>query len=285
MLNSHEHAGSAKDELFSALERDVASADFGASTIYVLFGYPQSDIGKAHLIARLGVLLKEDFSIIKFDGFLNTNLDGRYPSRTHHDFVVYREFHSHIAFGGSNRILAGPLLMDFLARYGESREHLMFRPHVAYFFVTRLFQNWVQLGKPAVLLVEIGGTLVDEEVTAYVVPAICFLQARHKRTRLFLLTEAGYSGECVKARNVVSGVEAGSRCGLRFDLLFVRLPATIPSANDYADVEGYIQAKVSTSLAYRGDSPRVVCVPHYPGPELRGYTELLASKRQHIFMS
>jgi hypothetical protein len=271
------------DELASALNNEVNAIDFEDARIHVLFGHHHSDIGKANLIARLGVLLEADFSILKFDGFLNTNGDGRYPSRTHHDFVIYRKFHSHIEFGGAHLLLGGPFLLDFLNRYGESREHLSFRPHVAKYFAIRMFTNWLELGRPKDLLVEVGGTFADLEVEAYVNPAIRLLQARHAATRLFLLAEAGFNREYIKTRGIVSGLSAGLAAGLNFDLLFVRLPMDLPATQDCEAVARYIERKIERSLVYGGASPSVLCIPFYRDEDLTGYTEYLLARRAQVF--
>jgi CTP synthase (UTP-ammonia lyase) len=273
------------DDASRLLDLEVSCIDFEHAKIHVLVGYPQSDIGKAHLIARLGFLLGHEFSILKFDGFLNTNLDGRYPSRTDHDFVVYRKFHEHIGFGGFNQILGGPFLIEFLTRFGESKEHLMFRPHVAKFFARRVFDNWIHLGKPQNLLVEIGGTFLDYEVNAYVVPAIRLLQGRHEYLRTLVLTEAGYNGQVLKTRPVVSGLEMGQRCGLVFDLAFVRMPANFPPMDDYAAVNAYIERKIDNALVWGRPRPKIICIPFYRDSELHGYLEYLSTFREVIFPS
>jgi CTP synthase (UTP-ammonia lyase) len=262
----------------------VEAIDFAGARVYVLFGYHQSDIGKAELIARLGLLLGggPDVGIIKVDGFLNTNFHGQHPSRTRNDFVVYRRFHDHIPFGGPNLILSGPLLSEFLDKFGESREHLMFRPHVAKFFARRLFENWRLQGSPPSLLIEIGGNLLDLEVQAYIVPAIRLLSEIYSDTRLMLLAEAGYNREVLKTRPIINALEAGRQLALTFDVVFARMHPEFPPAEDYRAINAHIRAKISHALLSLAP-PSVVCVPHYADHSLTGYTEHLTLFKEDIF--
>jgi hypothetical protein len=267
-----------------ALDVLIRAIDFAAARVYVLFGYHQSDIGKAELIARLGVLLGggADLGIIKVDGFLNTNYDGSHPSRTRNDFVVYRRFHKHIPFGGPNLILSGPLLLEFLERFGESREHIMFRPHVAKLFVRRLFENWQLQGSPSNLLIEIGGNLLDVEVQAYMVPAIRLLREMCRGVQLMLLAEAGYNREVVKTRPIINALECGRQLGLVFDTVFARMHPGVPSIADYVKINEYVHGKISGALVSSA-TPAIICVPYYTDPQLAGYTEHLALFRHAIF--
>jgi CTP synthase (UTP-ammonia lyase) len=262
----------------------VRAIDFAGARIHVLFGYHQSDIGKAELLARLGVLLGggPDIGIIKVDGFLNTNHHGRHPSRTRNDFVVYRRFHDHIPFGGPNLILSGPLLIEFLEQFGESQEHLMFRPHVAKFFARRLFENWRLQGSPPSLLIEIGGNLLDLEVQAYIVPAIRLLKEIYQGTRLMLLAEAGYNREVIKTRPIINALETGRQLALAFEVVFARMHPEFAPTEDYRAVGAYVRAKISQALLSIAP-PSVICVPYYADSSLTGYTEHLASFTDVIF--
>lgn len=272
------------DEDASAiLDREFDSIDFKGSTIHVILGFGSSDIGKAELVARLGILLQDNFSILKFDGFLNTNLDGRFPSRTDHDFVVYRKFHNHIAYGGYNLILNGPFMIDFLNRFGEYKEHLMYCPHVAKFFARRIFENWSCLGKPKDLLVEIGGTFLDNAAKTYVIPALRMLKEFHNNIRLILLTGAGYNRVHIKAKPIMQALKMGQKNGIEFDLIFARLPSDFPSFYDLKIASNYIEQKIANSLIYSGKSKKVICIPYYVDRELQGYTEFLSGLKNDIF--
>jgi len=265
------------------LDIEFNSINFEGAKIYFVFGYNRSDIGKAELVARLGLLLSNEFSIIKFDGFLNTNIDGRYPSRVGHDFVIYRKFHKHINYGGSNLILNGPFIIEFLTRFGESKEHLMYRPHVAKSFAYRIFQNWKNLGCPKNLIVEIGGTISDDAVIAYVVPGIRLLLGHGSFIKLFLLTEASYNRIHVKAKPILNALELGLSQGLLFDIIFVRLPSDYPNSSDLKETCQYIEQKISDSIVYSGKFNKVICIPYFIDAELNGFTEYLTNYITDIF--
>jgi len=56
---------SAQDNVRDAsdiLDASLNQVNFDGSHIYVVMGYPRSDIGKAELVARLGLLLEQEFS-------------------------------------------------------------------------------------------------------------------------------------------------------------------------------------------------------------------------------
>jgi CTP synthase (UTP-ammonia lyase) len=265
------------------LDQSLAAADFESARIHVILGFPRSDIGKAELTARLGQLLVRDFSIIKVDGFLNTNKDGRHPSRVANDFVVYRRFHEDIAFGGHHLILNAPLMQSFFERFGECNEHLMFCPHLAKFFAIEIHNRWRALGKPSNLLIEIGGTFADAEVSAYIVPGIGILRESCPRTRSFLLTEAGFNGEGIKTRPLAMALEAARQLGMRFDVVFARLPMNFPDVDDRDHLNRYVEMKIRDSLVGGLQDPRVLCIPFFQGTGLAGYSEEIARYRGIIF--
>lgn len=267
----------------AVLDESLAAADFEGAYIHVILGFPRSDIGKAELTARLGRLLGRDFSIIKIDGFLNTNIDGRHPSRVTNDFVVYRRFHKKIAFGGPHLILNAPLMQRFFERFGEFEEHLMFCPHLAKFFVVEIHERWKALGKPRDLLIEVGGTFVDDEVRAYIVPGIGILRRSHSRTRTFLLTEVGFNGQGIKTRPISMALSAARGLGLEFDVVFSRLPMEVPESDDQSQLGLHIERKIRDSLVWGLRPPAVLCIPFFRGAGLDGYSEELAKFRGIIF--
>lgn len=272
------------NDVSTILNERLAAIDFQDASLHLLLGYHQSDIGKAHLIARLARLLAANstVSILKFDGFLNTNQHGQHPSRTRNDFVVYRQFLEHIAFGGAHLILSGPLLAEFLNEFGESQEHLMFCPHVAKYFARRIFDNWRRLAEPKHLFFEIGGNVLDDEVQIYVLPAIRILRARVKRFHVMLLAEAGFNREVVKVRPIINALASARRSGFAIDTLFVRLPATVPASSDYRVLGLHIKDRIEQSLV-SSNVPEVVCIPYYEDEALSGYTDYLAGYIDTIF--
>lgn len=267
----------------AALDKSLAAADFEGTYIHFILGYPRSDIGKAELTARLGELLVQDFAIIKVDGFLNTNLDGRHPSRVTNDFVVYRRFHETMPFGGHHLILNAPLMQKFFERFGECEEHLMFSPHLAKFFVLEIHERWKALGKPRDLLIEVGGTFVDDEVRAYMVPGISILRGSHSRTRSFLLTEVGFNGQGIKTRPIAMALTAARGMGLEFNVVFARLPMDFPAVHDQEELANYAERKLRDALVCGLHPPAVLCIPFFRGAGLDGYSEELATSHGIIF--
>jgi len=281
-MNKHAKMLGVKDAS-NILDKELDSINFEGAQIHVILGFDRSDIGKAELTARLGLLLEHNFSILKFDGFLNTNFDGRYPSRTDHDFVVYRKFHNHIEFGGNHLILNSPFMLEFFDKYGESKEHLMFCPHVSKYFAKKIYENWTNLGKPNNLLFEVGGTFLDNSVNSYVIPALRLLKERSHNIRFILLTEASYNRVHIKAKPVLNALEMGQTIGLEFDLILARLPSDFPPSYDLIEASSYIENKIADSFIYCGESKKVICVPYYFDNELQGYTEYLLSHRNDLF--
>lgn len=265
------------------LEELLSSIDFEDAQIDIIIGYPRSDIGKAELVAGLGAQRKDQFSVVKIDGFLNTNLDGRHPSRTRNDFVVYRRIHDHISFGGAHLILNAPLMQDFFLEFGECEEHLTFGSHLSKFFVRRLYDNWIQLGKPRYLVVEVGGVFADREVLTYIVPGLIVLRGVALNTRMILLSEAGYNNEGIKIRPLIGALEAARSFGLSCDLVFARLPADFPSSMDLLAMNAYAEAKIRDSLVCGGSAPTVLCVPFFKNILAYGYSEFIREFQDRVF--
>jgi hypothetical protein len=277
---------SARDTIRDAslkLDASLNAIDFEGAGIVFVLGHPRSDIGKAELTARLALLASQPFSIIKVDGFLNTNKSGRHPSRVRNDFVVYRRFHEHIEFGGAHLILNAPLMESFFERFGESEEHLRFCPHLAKFFVRQVYENWCALKKPKTLFVEIGGSFSDEEVRAYIIPGLNILSASHAGIRRFLLAEAAYSGESIKLRPVIAGLSAAREMGLEFDVVFARLPSDFPEGYEWDDLNSYSELKIRDAMVCVSQTPKVICIPFFKGDTLTGYSEHLHAFRTVIF--
>jgi hypothetical protein len=101
--------------------------------LFVVFGYPRSDIGKGTLVSHLLPLL-EDSNVIKFDGLLNTDLDGRFTDRGHDDFGLYVAQQPDLQISKLNHLMSGNLFRDFIAQYAETNERLTFMPHLELFF-------------------------------------------------------------------------------------------------------------------------------------------------------
>ena len=282
-LTAGERGELAREAIHRKLDQELSEVDFGSAEIYLLHGYPQSDIGKGNLIARLASMFRPDSNIVKFDGFLNTNKDGRYPSRHSYDFPIYRRFLPYVEFGGCNQIISGMLLAEFLERFGETGDHLLFRPHVSKFFLLTLYRCWKGLGRPERLFVEIGGTFLDPEVSLFVLPALSLLKRIHKGVSSFLLTELHYSGQHLKSRTLQRALSEGLRYDLVFDVVFARKPFDLPACKrDHALTE-YIASRVSGSLIYGGRVPKLVLVPFFSDPAMPTYRRFLLRHKAEIF--
>jgi len=174
-------------------------------------------------------------------------------------------------------------MISFFERFGECREHLMFVPHLAKFFALQLFENWKALGKPRRLIIEIGGTYQDNEVSAYIVQGLKIIMRLSDKMNFFLLTEAGFNREGIKVKPVIHSLVAGRTRGLLFDTVFARLPAEFPRNYDGFELARYIERKICDSMVYDGRAPNIICVPYFEDVGLEGYTEYLRGVARVIF--
>jgi len=251
------------------LDADLRKMDFHAARISVVVGYPRSDIGKSELVARLGEQLKDNFSIIKFDGFLNTSTDRR-------------KARDQVAFGGAHSMLSASLIVDFLRRFGDCKELLKFRPHLAKFFVLQVYERWVALGSSRELFLEIGGTFTDNEVTAYVVPGLSILKQKYSKVRLFLVTAVEYGGGGVKTRPVVNALERAQCLGLSFELIFARLPFELPVQYNWSAINDHVNENIRDAFP-RIPELKALCIPFFRGDDLPDYNGFLLEHRHLIF--
>jgi len=100
---------------------------------------PRSDMGKGTITSMLMLISQEEGhrrGIIKFDGHPNTNKDGRHLWED--DFLVYGEYNPDINFGREHYIIGGDLYKKFVSKFGECKEYLALRPHVAKFLISEI---------------------------------------------------------------------------------------------------------------------------------------------------
>lgn len=254
------------NKVLQELQRRLVKSAFSRGTrLIVVMGHARSDIGKGTLVANLLRLLP-GASVIKFDGVFNSNLDGRYPStkRTDTDFALYADLNPEMEFSSANLLLGGTILGDFIAEYGETNELLMFRPHLITYFKAILQEHWQALGKPNILIVEIGGVLEDLEVEAYALTAIRGVRRNlGEACKLILMTELAYNNEYIKTRPVSNGVLAMRARGLRPDIILAREPnlGRLVSERERQQFEKLIREKL---LEYCDDDfGNVVTVPFF----------------------
>jgi len=248
---------------------------FGDARIVFVLGHPRSGIGKGHLVARLASLVEGTATAIKYEGMLNTNDSDNHPSPTD-DVATYARFCPDVVLGWPNQILGGEVMRDFMDTYGGTgREHLMFVPHLAHHLALRFHAAWQKCGSPSTLFVELGGTLTDRELTAFVLPCVAQLKARHARVATLLLTEVSFDGDEPKSRPVRQALQDALSFGLEIDVLFLRLPGGLPP-QEIDSVPERVERKIRESYVYGGRSPAAVPVPHFAGDELAGYREHLA---------
>jgi len=269
-------------EVGALLEKAVRKISFDDAALYFIHGFPSSDIGKGNLVARLAGL-RDDSSIIKFDGFLNTNFDGRYPSADRYDFMLYRKFNLLTDFGSSNHMIGGRLIYDFLREYGETSDHLTFSGHLAMYFVVDLFKRWTDIGRPDNLFVEVGGTSEDAELRSYALPGISRIKMLHRKAKSFLLADSGYGGEYIKSKLIQIGMRSALSAGIKYDTVFVRRPRGAPADRSIIAIEKYLETKLERALTYSGEAPRVILIPYYEDAEMEGYKEYLESRGAEIF--
>lgn len=229
--------------------------------VLVVFGYPRSDIGKGTMVSRLLALL-EDSNVIKFDGFLNTNLDGRLTT-DRDDFGLYMAQNPGLKVTKQNHLLGGTLLYDFIAKYGEANEHLTLIPHLERFFRLELQKRWKALGEPKNLIIEMGGSPDDAE-TGYALDGIRELKAQlGAQCQILLLTELGHNNLFAKSRVAQRGVSELVSRGIVPDIIVAREPRLDHevSVSERLDFEIQIQERIAerTGITFNN----VIAVPYF----------------------
>ncbi|MGC4889571.1 hypothetical protein [Micromonospora sp. DT227] len=264
------------------LDEAFRHVDFAGCQVFVLLGHPRSDIGKGQLVARLAALAPGPATVVKFDGILNTNERGNHPS-PNDDLATYRRFLPGTVMGWPNQILGGDVLLSFLREFGGTDwEHLSFVPHLSRFFLLTLHRAWVDAGRPDHLFVELGGTVFDQELTTYALPALSMLgTSANARVTTALLSELPGGFVEPKTRSLQDCLTGSLRFGLLYDVLFLRVPERDPGDDELAALEAAVAAKLRRHLVHRPTPPRLVVVPTFEGPALDGYLDYL-HRRRHL---
>jgi inosine/xanthosine triphosphate pyrophosphatase family protein len=245
-----------------------------AVRLFVVFGYPRSDIGKGSLVARLLPLL-EDSNVIKFDGILNTDLDGRFTDRDHDDFGLYTSQQPDLQITQLNHLMSGNLFRDFITQYAETNERLTFIPHLERFFRLELQKRWKALGEPKNLILEMGGSPDDTE-TSYAVSAVRELKAQlGAQCQVLLLTELGHNNIFAKSRVAQRGVGELVSRGIVPDIILTREPHLDHdvSVSERLDFEMQIQERIAerTGIVFNN----IISMPYFKDLQDGSYTDFL----------
>lgn len=237
---------------------------------YFILGYPRSDIGKGTLVAQLLATTK-DSDVIKFDGLLNTNANGRHTAVGHDDFGVYERFNQGKRWGREHYLLGGELYRDFIHDYGEY-ENLQINPHMSLFVEYSIHKMWNDIGRPKTLFIEVGGLITDPEVDPIFTPMIQRLTAE-KLAKVILLSESGFNGEYIKTKTVQACVNTFLERRIEPYLLFAR---DVKDMNNFdlskrLDAERIISNKIKDSFNY--NLPLVITVPFFD--DLDEYTKYI----------
>jgi XTP/dITP diphosphohydrolase len=242
--------------------------------LFVVFGYPRSDIGKGTLVSRLLPLL-EDSNVIKFDGLLNTDLDGRFTARDHDDFGLYVAQRPEMEVTKLNHLMGGNLFRDFIAQYGETNERLTFIPHLERFFRLELQRRWKALGEPKNLIIEMGGSPDDAE-TSYAIAGIRELKNQlGPQCQILLLTELGHNNLFPKSRTAQRGVSELVSRGIVPDIIVTREPYLDRkvSVSERLDFEIQMQERIAerTGIIFNN----IISLPYFTDFNDGVYTEFL----------
>jgi inosine/xanthosine triphosphate pyrophosphatase family protein len=263
-----------RDAIDSLTEEVRATNLPPVARLLVVFGYPRSDIGKGTLVSHLLPLLK-DSNVIKFDGLLNTNVDGRFTANGHDDFGLYTDRSPKMQFTKQNHLLGGDLLRDFIAKYGETNERLTLIPHLERFFRLELQRRWKVLGEPRTLVIEMGGTPDDAE-TNYALAGIRELKVQlGDQCKIMLLTELGHNNLFAKSKVAQRGVMELVSRGLIPDIIVAREPHFDHevSESERLDFEIQIQERIveRTGITYNN----IISMPHFTNPTSKPYGDFV----------
>lgn len=232
--------------------------------IYFILSLPRSDMGKGTIVAHLLHYFKK-LDAIKFDGLLNTNVNGRHTTKGHDDFGIYEKYNPSRKFGNERFILGGYLYKEFIDKYGEY-ENLTFRPHFTKYFITKLLEIWEDIGYPERLIVEIGGTISDWEVDPYVTPAIRYFQDTYRNNcTVILLTEIDYNNKYIKTKSAQLALEELLKRMIKPNYILTREPAelVVKSNKERLKIEKYIVEKFEERFGIVFEAKNVLSIPFY----------------------
>lgn len=262
-------------DVIDVLDEQVRSTAFPPDIkILVVFGYPRSDIGKGTLVSHLLAMLDEP-NVIKFDGLLNTNIDGRFTAADHDDFGLYLAQNPAIKITEQNHLLGGTLLRNFINEFGETNERLTLIPHLQHFFRVQLQRQWQALGQPKSLIIEMGGTPDDIEA-GYAVAAIRDIKAElGVQCQILLLTELGHNNIFVKSKVAQRGVGELVSRGIVPDIIMAREPYLEKpvSVSERLHFEIQMQERIAERTGIKFNN--VISVPYFKGPKRAPYRKFL----------
>ena len=262
-------------DILDVLDEQVRSTALPSDArILTVVGYPRSDIGKGTLVSHLLTML-DDSNVVKFDGLLNTSIDGRFTASDHDDFGLYTAQNPSIEITEENHLLGGTLLRDFIDEFGETNERLTLIPHLQQFFRAQLQRRWWALGRPDYLVLEMGGTPDDAEAE-YALAAIRDLKAElGAQCQILLLTELGHNSLFVKSKVTQRGVGELVSRGLVPDVIMAREPhfEQPVTVSERLDFEIQMQERIAERTGIRFKN--VISVPYFADPKRTPYRTFL----------
>jgi XTP/dITP diphosphohydrolase len=259
------------------ISEDLISSKFWKykPKLIVVQSEPRSDMGKGTLVAQLLANIGDSIAL-KFDGLLNTNESGRHTAVGHDDFGIYDKFQSRVKHTRLNYILGGELIRDFILEYGEY-ENATINPYLSNYFLLDIAKRYEAIGCPSTLIIELGGTIGDDEVITYVPAALVRLSEHFgQKYKHILLTELGYNGEYIKTKSVQDGCRKFKTLGVGLSIIAARLPSELQGVDRYSIVEyeRVVKNKLLENLAL--DIKNVCVIPYYPEDRMVDYTRYIA---------
>ena len=262
-------------DTIDALNEQVRASNLPPTVkVLVVFGYPRSDIGKGTLVSHILPLLN-NANVIKFDGLLNSNVDGRFTTNGHDDFGLYETQNPGMQVSKQNHLLGGDLLYDFISQYGETEERLTLVPHLERFFRLQLQQRWKTLGEPQHLIIEMGGTPDDTEV-GYALAAIRELKVQlGTQCKVLLLTELGHNNLFAKSKVAQRGVSELVSRGIVPDIIVTREPhlERAVSVSERLDFEIQMQERIAERSGMTFNN--IISMPYFADLKNASYKEFV----------
>ena len=251
----------------------INEIDMRGVTVYFVTSYPRSDMGKGTFIAQL-LNVVEDSDAIKFDGILNTNINGHHTAKGYGDFGVYEQFNPKRSFSDEHYLIGGEILLNFIKQFGEN-EHLQITPHLSLYVEYLLMKMWKDIGSPKNLFVEIGGVFKDNEV-APIFQSIINHFIKRKNGRVILLSEFSYNGEYVKTKTVQDGIKMLQNYGIEPWLILARETKEMGmvSLSERLGFERILLSKIGQNFSQ--DFVNVISVPFFEN--LNDYTKYVARR-------
>lgn len=240
-----------QDRLNALADTEFAFDD--DACLFVILSYPSSDLGKGTFSSIFASTLEEAL-LVKFDGVLTATGSEHITN----DIPLYKKW---IANDRSHAVhlTGGYLYLDYLFRYPSIWPvdvHMVsnFSTH----FRSMLGEKWRLKNKPKNILLEIGGTLTDQEVDPIITPALhTYKQKMGDRCKIILLTHCFYNPnwyvteERLKTKNITRAVVSLTDRNLAPDLVLIRQPESMKAnQNELESIESFIRMRVMRELRF-----------------------------------